>query len=429
VYIPASGTNTSQVNFGFAIAGDDGTAYVAPGLQFVQIEDTSGNAIPTPTTTFFPIPNTSDLDGQSLTSDAAHGATVDGSNDVYFFSGIPQHTFTLSSTPIDVSNYGGDGDSIASLPGGDQAVVSGNGTQLAVISGILANAPVIADAINNGDNMTYDRDGLVSSGDGKVLLSRGSSGLDVFAVTPVAAHAGSTGTGTTSFSFNLVTTFSTSAATNPISSPVGEDGRDGMAISPTDSSRAVVVGYGGGGPIVQLLTGLTGASPTLSSLPLRLPAVQHREVPAGFQRPEPSAHRRPFALTPTGVTYPYGVSISPNGTTAYIATDAGIVTVSGVNTGTLTQVGSVYAPTVTAAGGTSCAISNSQRGYSLGILPDGKYLVVDYPCYLQPTGTTNTTQSYGVLLTIPIGTGGVLGAPVGQLNQVVVPTNDQLLVH
>jgi hypothetical protein len=129
------------------------------------------------------------------------------------------------------------------------------------------------------------------------------------------------------------------------------------------------------------------------------------------------------------VTYPYGVSISPNGTTAYIATDAGIVTVSGVNTGTLTQVGSVYAPTVTAAGGTSCAISNSQRGYSLGILPDGKYLVVDYPCYLQPTGTTNTTQSYGVLLTIPIGTGGVLGAPVGQLNQVVVPTNDQLLVH
>jgi hypothetical protein len=44
-------------------------------------------------------------------------------------------------------------------------------------------------------------------------------------------------------------------------------------------------------------------------------------------------------------------------------------------------------------------------------------------------GTTNTTQGPGVLVTIPIGSGNALGAPVGQLIQVVAPSNDQMITH
>ena len=426
VYVPASGTNTTQIDLGFALLADDGSAGVANGLQFVQIEDSSGAAIPTPTTTFYPI-TASDLDGQSLTPDASHGAVVDGGNSVYFFSGIPQHTFVLAPNTVDVTAYGGDGDAIASLPSGDEVVVSGNGTQLAVISGILSGTPVIADAINNS-NSTYDRDGLVVSTDGKILLSRGASGIDVFQVTPVAAHTGSTGVGTTSYNFALSGTF-VSNVVNGIARPTDEDGRDGMAISPTDSSRAVIVGYDpNNNPVIEELTGLTGATPTFNALPLRIPAVKR---PLGNVRraAEPSAHRHPFALTPTVGTTLYAVTITPDGTTAYVSTDAGILTISGVNTGSLTQVGNAYAPTLTLPGGGTCALGSAT---SIGLLPDGKELVASLgaedTCVVTP-GSTDSTQGSGILVTIPIGSGDALGAPVGQLNQVVTPFNDQLISH
>jgi hypothetical protein len=424
VYLPAPGSNTTPLNLGFALIADDSTASIAYGFQFVQLEDATGNAIPTPTTTFFPVSSSAtDLDGQSLTPDASQGAAVDGGNNVYFFSGLPQHTFTLSPTVANVSTYGGDGDSIVSLPNGDQAVVSANGTQLVVISGVLAGAPVIADTIDNGDSMTFDRDGLVISPDGTVLLSRGQSGLDVFRVMPTAPHAGSTGTGTTSYAFSLVSTL-LSSTTNGIATPYFEDGRDGMAISPADSSRAVVIGYATAGtPIVQLLTGLTGATPTVSSIAPRFSPVA-RKIGSRVRHPEASPHRRPFALTPTVGSTLYAVSITPDGTTAYVSTDAGILTIGGVNTGVLTQVGGAYSPSLPVSGG-SCPLAAAS---SIGVLPDGKYLIADVDCALTP-GLTDSTQGTGVVVTIPIGAGGALGAPVGQLDNVVTPFNDQIIFH
>jgi hypothetical protein len=433
VYEPPAGSNTVPVNLGFALIADDGRGLTIDGLQFYQVEDPSGVALPTPTTTYFPIAGSSDLDGLSLTPDASEGAVVDGADSVYFFSGIPQHTFTLSPTTVDLANFANgvaDADSIVSLPGGDEAVVTADsGYAMPVISGILSGNPVIADTIPNLS--ANGRDGLVISADGKVMLSRGNNegtpGLDVYSVTPVAAHTGSTHAGTTSFRFTLVKSFRSGFA-GDIVEPYGDDGRDGMAISPADSSRGVVIGEDQHGtPTVQLLTGLESSSPTSASLPLHLPHVARRPVPAGYQRPEPSPHRRPLALTLTSTPL-FGVSITPDGTTAYVSTDEGIVTVGGVNTGTLAQAGPIYAPAITGAAGASCPIYGSGEPYSLGVLPDGKYLVVDYQC-AQDRGTTFATQGGGILLTIPILAGGVLGAPVGQLNQVIAPLDDQILVH
>jgi hypothetical protein len=418
VYEPAPGTGTAEVNLGFALIADDGTGSLSSGLQFVQLEDTSGNVEPTPTTTFFPIPDAGDLDGEGLTADAQYGSVVDGSNLVYFFSGIPQHAFSLATYTVDVTSYGSDGDSIVSLPGGDQAVASGNGAQLAVISGILEGTPVVADALNNAGG-TVDRDGLVISNDGKTMLSRGESGLDVWGISEGAAHAGSTGTGTTKFTFTLESTLTS------IPTPFGEDGRDDMAISPADSSRAVLAGSdASGNPEIVLLTGLPG-TPTVSVLRPRLPAVAHRKLRRTGR--EPSTHRTPLVLEPSGVSELYATTITPDGTTAYVSSDAGIITVSGVNTGTLAQSGSLYAPVVSTPGGPF----TFEGASSIGVLPDGKYLieVVDSDGDVGATGSTDSTQGDGILITAPIGAGGALGAPVGQLNQVVVPFNDQIIVH
>jgi hypothetical protein len=112
-----------------------------------------------------------------------------------------------------------------------------------------------------------------------------------------------------------------------------------------------------------------------------------------------------------------------------VATDAGIITVSGVNTGTLAQVGSPYSPTLTVQGNT-CPLNGAR---TIGILPDGKYLVAilnsEYDACIVTPGSTDTTQGAGVLVTIPIGSGNALGAPVGQLIQTVDPFNDQMITH
>jgi len=423
VYKPPSGS-TTQVNLGFALIADDSTADTH-GLQFVQIEDPKGNALPTPTTTYFPISAADDLDGEALTPDAKYGATVDGGNNVYFFSGIPQHKFTLSSATANVANYGADGDSIAALPNGDEDVVTADdGGPLVIISGILSGNPVIADLIPNGttSNPNY-RDGLVISVDGTVLLSRGqfggTPGIDVIKITPSAPHKGSTGVGTISHDYQVVTTL-----TN-VPTPFFEDGRDEMAISPTDSSRAVVAGYTGADVAeVAVITGLPN-NPKVSTLKFHIKPTAGRRFQLGA---EPSYKRKPYAATFPANTEITAVEISPNGKYAYLNTNAGIYTFSGVDTGTLAQVGSVYSPTITVPGGTCTWATTFEGSASLGILPDGKYLIADPNCEL---GFSGTAPQYGpgVLLTIPIGSNGALGAPVGQLNYVVSPFNDQIIVH
>jgi hypothetical protein len=419
VYELPPGTSAIGVNLGIALIADDGSAPLVDGLQLVQLEDPSGSAIPTPTTTYLPIADAGDLDGSGLTPDAQRGAVVDGGNLVYFISGLAQHAPTLAAYSLDITAYGGDGDSIVSLPGGNQAVASGNGTQLAVISGILSANPVVADALNNPGG-TSDRDGLVISADGSTMLSRGESGLDVWAVSQDAAHTGSTGHGTTQFDFKL-----TSTLTN-VPTPFGEDGRDGMAISPTDASRAVAIGSDESGNLeIVLLTGLP-STPVVSVLHPRLPASVHRKRSRVLYR-EPSSHRKPYALVLSSESIGYAVAITPDGTTAYLSTDSGIVTIAGIDTGTLSQSGGIYAPVVPTAGGPF----TFEGATSIGITPDGKYLVeiVDSDGAVGATGSTDSTQGDGILITAPIGTGHALGAPAGQLNQVVTTFNDQLIVH
>ena len=190
-----------------------------------------------------------------------------------------------------------------------------------------------------------------------------------------------------------------------------------MAISPTDSSRAVIVGTDpSGNPVAQLVTGLPLA-PAVQALRLSLPATRTL-VPSGLDVGELA----PAALTlPTGAT-PYAVAI--NGDNAFVQTSAGIVTLSGVTSGSLAQVGSVYDPALTnlPPGASACSLAHPLG--TVGVTLDGKYVVALATC----TGVA-ANPGTGVLLTVPIGAGGALAAPAGQLNNVVTPDNDQLLVH
>jgi hypothetical protein len=426
VYLPASGTTTARVNLGIALLADDGTAAQTNGIQLVQMEDRSGNALPTPTTTFFPIAGVADIDAQGLTPDAERGAVADGGGNVYFYSGIPQHAFAPAPA-LSVSSYGTDADSLVVLPRGDEAIAAlDNGAPLIDISGIPSGNTVVANTIQPGPDTSGatspgSRDGLVVSDDGNVLLARGAAAVDVFSIAQVAAHPGSTGQGTTSYDVSLATTLF------DVPQKYFECGRDDMAISPADSSRALIAGYGSSqsDPEISLLTGLPG-TPKVTTFHMHLPPVKHRKAMRRLS--EPSTHRLPYALIPPADAPIYAIAIAPNGKTAYASTEAGIVTLTGVATGNLKQSGSIYAPDLPVPAGTSPSPCPLEAATTISVLPDGKYLVADLDCQLSQ-GTTNTTQGYGVLVTIPIGPNGGLGAPVGQLDYVVDPFSDELVAH
>lgn len=397
VYQPAAGTNTAVANYGIALIADDGNG---PGaLQVVNLYDATGTPLATPKLTSLPFSNANDLDGEALTPDGTQGIMVDGGNTVRFFSGVNAGVPVASANTVDITSYGADGDSVAIMPNGDESVVSGDSdTSLLLISGILSGSPQPAVTLP----VPSSRDGVAISNDGKVLLARGPSGLTVFAIAPVKAAAGPLG-GTVSHTFTQ--TFDlTSVGTGGAQ----EDGRDGMAISPKDSSRAVVIGDSSGGASVSLLTGLPG-TPVVSSLRLQLPAAKVRQAAA---RPERGAHPR---LALTGVTSVASVAITPDGKNAIIGTNAGLVFVSGVDTGALAQVGTPFSPAITVSGANYTLAGIP----TLGITLDGKYVVALTP---QPSSTN------GILLVIPIQAGG-FGAPVGQLNGVAIPDNDQILIH
>jgi hypothetical protein len=268
------------------------------------------------------------------------------------------------------------------MPNGDEAVVSlDTPTSLLVVSGILSGNPQTAMTITIPDK----RDGLVISNDGTVLLARGRSGLTVISITSMATITGPLG-GQVSNSYEQ-----TADLTSVISTTMGglriEDGREGMAMSPMDSGRAVIIGTDATVPAIQLITGLAGT-------------------------PSPS-----LPVDITGAISVWSVSITPDGTTAVAGTNAGLAMFTGVDTGTLTQVGTLFAPTYTGSFG------NKALGLvtTLGITLDGNYVVV--------CDDTNSA-----LLVIPIiganGTGATgLGSPVGILNGIAVPFNDQMVIH
>ena len=159
-----------------------------------------------------------------------------------------------------------------------------------------------------------------------------------------------------------------------------------MAISPVDLTRAVLVGQDGS---VTLYTGLPGAAVVKDSMKLA------------------SAAR--------------AVSITTDGKFAIVAVTGGLAVVGGVDTGTLAQVGTVFSPTFTVPGGGSCTLTSPN---TLGRMADGKFVLAIQDCGL-PQSATNIGS--GVMLTIPVSSAGALGTPVGQLNFVVTPSNDQLL--
>jgi hypothetical protein len=381
LYEPKNGCNTAVSNLGVVFIADDGNAYGNPlntnhSVQVINLFDAAGKPLATPTIKFMNYSTATDIDGQALTPDGSQGVVVDGGNTLRFFSrNTATGAFVKSSVTLDVSAYGGDGDSVAIMPNGDEAVVSADSPSvLLLVSGINSGVPKTAETITVPGN----RDGLALSIDGKVLLARGPSGLTVFTIASITPVTGALG-GKVSHSFTQTKNYPAMGNNN-----TGEDGREGMAISPTDSNRAVVIGVAGAD--ITLLTGLTTATPTAGT-----------------------------ALTLTGgVTYVYCVSITPDGKTAIVGTDKGIVMVSGVDTGTLKQVGTPFAPTFTNTGSQTLGTV-----YTLGITLDGKYAVV---CAPQPA------YNNGTLLVIPITATG-FSAPVGQLNGIAPPDNDQLLIH
>lgn len=366
-------------NFGVVVVSDDGNGFTH-GIQVIKIEDPQGKALPAPTQNFVPIA-AGDLDGQSITPDGTHGAAVDGGNQVYFFeSNLKNGNITVSPTTVDVSAYGGDGDSIASLPDGDEVVVSAGGsTKLAQISGVLSGTPVIAEDIaTSGTAGEYD--GLVISEDGKVMLSRNGDGVvDVYSIKKVAPHPGSHG-GSISFDFTLAKTVSSGLPS------LCCDGREGMAMSPVNSARAVLIGSDGS---VALLTGLPDNPTVVSTITL-----------------------------PNGAN---AVTISRDGKYAIVATNGGLFVVQGVTGSTLSQLGAAYSPTFTTPEGT-CQLNGPE---TLGVTFDGKYIAAIQNCGLTQSATN---VGSGVLLTIPYSNGS-FGNPAGQLNYVVTPNNDQLLTH
>lgn len=180
VYQPAAGTSTAMANYGVAILADEQNG--GKGLQIIQFIQ-NGAYLTSPVVSNLPVANASDLDGQALTPDGSQGVLVDGGNTVMFFSGIAQGAPVVSSNSLDISQYGGDGDSIAIMPNGDTAVVSGDSkSQLLVVSGIVSGKPASAGTIP----IPSYRDGVVISNDGKVLLARGGSGLTVFSIAPAS---------------------------------------------------------------------------------------------------------------------------------------------------------------------------------------------------------------------------------------------------
>lgn len=362
---------TSVSNLGVALIADDGNgsgqSYEA--VQVVHVYDSKGNVLATPTVDYLSYDGASDLDGQALTPDASQGILVDGGNTVRFFSKLQTGTPVPSDTTLDVSAYGGDGDSIAIMPDGNEAIVSADGYQtLLLVSGIVAGTPVATDIIT----VPGYRDGLVVSNDGTVMLARGYDGVTVFAVAPITPHPGSIG-GTVSHSFTQVKDFP------DLGNDWTEDGRDAMAMSPVDSSRAVVLIPGAG--TIQLLTGLP-ANPVAAAT-LDVSSAQH----------------------------PAAVSITPDGKTAIVGGYSGLLMISGVDTGNLAIVGSLYAPTYTLSGN-SVTLGEVT---TLGITLDGKYVVV-------------CDRTNSALLVAPISPTGV-GAPVGIVGNIAVPDNDQMLIH
>lgn len=375
LYQPTLGTSTAVSNLGIALIGDGGRGMAdnSDGLQIVHLYSPTGNLLPSPTVIDL------DYSGYGVSAPAL---SPDGSQGLVVDSEGPIHSFTnaQTGTPValpDSSDSMMNLSSIATLPIGDEAIVAnGDPAQLFVLSGILSGKAVTAATIPVPNN----RKGLVLSADGKVLLARGPSGLTVFAVAPIAPKPGTNG-GTVSHTYTQLTDLTTLGSHSSF-----EYGRGGMALSPVDSSRAVIVQRSNSVSTIRLLTALNSATPLVGP-----------------------------TLTLPGPDYPYCVSVTPDGKLVIVGTQSGLLLYSGVDTGTLKGIVFSYRPSYTlgAASVTLGAVP------TLGITLDGKYIVV-------------ADSSNAALLVIPFTSNGFAAAPASVLGYIGVPINnpgDYLLVH
>lgn len=357
----------SMMHLGLALFGDD--SHSSGFLQIVSLYDSSGKIRATPVLATLPFPFMYDYEDMSIAPNASYGLVADGARTLRVLSGISSGHPAVSNYTLDASKYGTDLDAVRVLPNGDEAIVAADtSNSLTVVSGLLSGKPQFAQSIPTPDL----RNGLAVSADGKVLLARGYSGVTVYSIADSAPAQGPLG-GWSYHSFtqtlNLTSMPSLDAA----------DARAGMALSPADSTRGVVVGAGAQ---IAFLSGLPAAA---------------------------NVH----TLAINGASNAYAVAISADGTQAFVGTDTGVAVFSGVNTSSPAQT-----QTLTIRTGTGDTLNQIT---TLGITSDGAYLVVAGHSTLAPSGT-------GYLAVLPLG-GGALGAPVGLLSGVYVPDNDQMVVQ
>ncbi len=359
--------NLSQTRIGVAVFGDDSNG---PGeLQIASLFGGSGQPVSAKVSTL-PLPFMFDLEDIAVSPDWSYMLVADGARTLRVVSGFANGSPSVSTYTLDVSPWGNDMDALRMLQNGDEAVLSlDTNNKLLHVSGLRSGKPVAAELIDTPDL----RNGLVLSADNKVLLARGYSGLTAYSVNSVTPSQGALG-GWVYHSFTQ-----TANLTN-VPALESADARAGVAISPTDSTRAVVVG---GGPAIVEITGLPGKAAAQSVVPI------------------------------TGVRTPFSVAISSDGTTAFVATDSAIAVFSGVNTGTLQQIQTYTVPV---------AKDSLAEIATLGVTSDGKYLVAIGHL------ASKVTSATGDLVVLPISPSG-LGAPVTTVPGVVVPGNDQILVQ
>ncbi len=370
---PTSAQQTAPPNLpakrtGVAVLGDDESG---PGeLQIATILDGSGNALAKPSLSDLPMTAMFDCDDVAITPDWSYGLVADGGRTLRVVSGLSSGSPSVSPYTLDTSAWATDLDSVRILQNGDEAVLAGDsGNSLLHVSGVLSGKPQAAETIPTPDL----RDGLALSADGSVLLARGYSGLTVYSVsntTPIRGPLGGW----------MYHSFSKTADLTTIPTINAADGRAGMAMSPADSSRAVVIGRG---PAIALISGLP-----------KNPVVQ-----------------TPVAIT--GILGALAVAVSQDGTTAFVSADNGVVVFSGVNTGTLTQVQNA---TIHVGSDTLAKI------LTLAVTPDGKYLIAVGHL------ASNVSATKGDLVVLPITSSG-LGAPVSVLTGLIVPGDDQTTVQ
>lgn len=359
----------TATRIGVAVFGDDQNG---PGnLQIATLFGGSGQPV-TATLSTLAMPFMYDLEDIAIAPDWSNAVVADGARTLRVLSGFASNAPGVSKYTLDVSPYGNDLDALRVLNNGDEVVATlDTSNQLLHVSGLLGGKPVAAETIPAPDV----RNGLTLSADNKVLLARGYSGLTAYSVSTVTPAQGALG-GWVYHSFKQTANLTNVPALD------AADARAGVAISPTDSSRAVVVG---GGPSIVEVTGLPGSASCLT----------------------------PVAIT-GGARNAFGVSISTDGTMAFVVTDNAIVSFSGVNTGTLQQI--QYFPVPVGSGDSLTHIATA------AVTPDGKYLVAIGHLASNPSATT------GDLVVLPISSSGV-GAPVTTVTGVVVPDNDQVIVQ